>query len=142
MTKDLTIITVVGLAAIIAICIGAAFGCQAYGRYQKRADANNNVKVIEIQIKNQQQQIQVAKQQAEIKHQVAIGQKKANEEISKRLTPLFVQFEMIEALKAIAESGNNSSVIFIPSGANGVPLVSVANQPQVFEGNTKPSKGK
>lgn len=58
-------------------------------------------------------------------------------EIAKKLTPLFVQFEMIEALKAIAESGHNNTVVYIPTGANGVPLVSLSDKPQVFEGETK-----
>lgn len=110
---------------------------KSFSRYQKRADAENNVKVSAIEIRNQAQRVQVAKQQNEIKHQLAIGQRKANEEIAKKLTPLFVQFEMIEALKAIAESGHNNTVVYIPTGANGVPLVSLSDKPQVFEGDTE-----
>ncbi len=31
---------------------------------------------------------------------------------------------MVDALKQIAKSGKNSSVVYLPSGANGIPLVS------------------
>ena len=128
------------IALLIAGTI-ALFGflaiAKSFARYQARADAENRVKVSAIEIKNQEQRVQVAKQQNEIKHQLAIGQRKANEEVAKKLTPLFVQFEMIEALKAIAESGHNNTVIYIPSGANGVPLVSVSDKPQVFQGDSR-----
>lgn len=122
----------------IGIFVAAMFLFPAYGRYQSRANAENNVKVSAIEIRNQEQRITVEKQKAEIKHQNAIGQRLANQEIAARLTPLFVQYEMIEALKAIAVSGQNNSVVYIPSGANGVPLVSLSNKPQVFEGNNRP----
>jgi hypothetical protein len=42
-----------------------------------------------------------------------------------------VQFEMVQALQAIAASGSNNSVVYIPAGANGIPLVSTANPTRV-----------
>lgn len=129
-----------GLAAIVGgtiLLFGFLAIAKSFNRYQARADAENAVKVSAIEIRNQTQRVEVAKQQNEIKHQLAIGQRKANEEIAKRLTPLFVQFEMIEALKAIAVSGRNNTVVYIPTGASGVPLVSLSDKPQVFEGETK-----
>lgn len=124
-----TLTAIVGIVLIVGLSVGAAFGCKAYTRYQKRADAENAVKVTAIATKNALQRVEVAKIENELKHQQAIGQRKANEEIATKLTPLFVQYEMIEALKE-----SNSSVIYIPAGANGVPLVSVTGKPQVLGG--------
>ena len=53
------------------------------------------------------------------------------DEIAKTLTPLYVQFEMTDALKQIAKSGKNNSVVYLPSGANGIPLVATVNPNQV-----------
>ena|SRR3990167_7045186 len=141
MTVSIGRVFVYGTIALLLVGflgVGGASGCKAWNRYQVRADAENAVKVSAIEIRNQEQRIVVEKQRAEIKHQNAIGQRLANQEIAARLTPLFVQYEMIEALKAIAVSGQNNSVVYIPSGANGVPLVSLSNKPQVYEGDPKP----
>jgi FlaG/FlaF family flagellin (archaellin) len=139
---------VVALVAVIGVIMGAVAGFKAFGRYQSMSDAknqaqvalvkaNNNVKVTEIEIKNQGQRVKVAQQQAQIRFESAKGVREAQDEIAKTLTPLYVQFEMTEALKEIAKSGKNSSVVYIPSGANGVPLVSgVQGQPSV----TSPEK--
>jgi Flp pilus assembly protein TadG len=133
----------VALLALIGVIMGAIAGFKAFGRYQAMSDAknqaqvalvkaNNNVKVTEIEIKNQGQRVKVAQQQAQIRFENAKGIREAQDEIAKTLTPLYVQFEMTEALKEIAKSGKNSSVVYIPSGANGVPLVSgVQGQPSV-----------
>lgn len=116
----------VALLALL-VSIGLLFGVLAlgksYSRYQKRADANNNVKVSAIEIKNQAQRVLIAKQKAEIRKQDAIGVREAQDEIAKTLTPLYVQFEMTEALKQIALSGQNNSTVFIPSGPSGIPLI-------------------
>jgi hypothetical protein len=125
-----TIATViVGLFLLIGLILGMSFGCKAYNRYQARADANNRVKISAIEIRNQSQRVKVATQQADIRYRTAIGIKRAQDEISKTLTPLYVQFEMVDALKTIAASGKNNSVVYIPGGANGIPLVSVAPGP-------------
>lgn len=139
----LAVYALIGLVITIGIIMGAVAGFKAFGRYQSMADAknsaqvalvkaNNNVRVTEIEIKNQGQRVKVAQQQAQIRFENAKGVREAQDEIAKTLTPLYVQFEMTEALKEIAKSGKNSSVVYIPSGANGVPLVSgVQGQPSV-----------
>jgi hypothetical protein len=121
----------VGLLIVVALCVGGAFGCAAYGRYQKRADANNNVKVTSIQKRNATQRVEVAKIENELKHQQAIGQRKANVEIASRLTPLFVQYEALQAMIEASRNGS-ATIIYYPVGANGVPLVSTTNKPQVY----------
>lgn len=113
----------VALAFIFGIIIGVWVMFKTVGRAQHRADASNAVKISTIEIKNQAQRVEIAKQKAEIRLQDSIGVREAQDEIAKTLTPLYVQFEMVEALKQIAASGNNSSVVFLPSGANGIPLV-------------------
>lgn len=114
---------VVGIVVTILLLVGIFSLFKTVGRYQARADAANHVKVSEIEIRNQEQRVEIAKQQAEIRLQDAIGVREAQDEIAKTLTPLYIQFEMIDALKAIAASGSNNSVVFIPSGENGVPIV-------------------
>jgi len=127
------IILVIALGALILTVAG--FGLVAAGkafeRYQARADANNAVKVSAIEIRNQAQRILVAKQQAEIRRQNAIGIREAQDQIAKTLTPLYVQFEMTEALKAIATSGSNNSVVYIPAGVAGIPLVATTDANKV-----------
>lgn len=118
----------VAVFVAVAVLFGATVGVYAVsksvGRAQHRADAHNQVSISSIEIQNQSQRIQVAKQKAEIRLQDAIGVREAQDEIAKTLTPLYVQFEMVDALKAIATSGSNNSVVYIPAGANGIPLVS------------------
>ena len=128
------IATAVGIA-VIALLVGLTVSCimvfKTVGRSQSLADARNRVKVSQIEIRNQEQRVEIAKQKAEIRLQDAIGVREAQDEIAKTLTPLYVQFEMVEALKAIATSGNNNTVVYIPSGANGIPLVSTIKDGQV-----------
>lgn len=135
-------VVVAGLAAIILVIMLVVVAGGAVGRWQDRKDrsqnrqqtlldASNKVKVSTIEIKNQNQRIQVAKQQAAIRLENAIGVREAQDEIAKTLTPLYVQFEMTDALKQIAKSGRNSSVIYLPSGANGIPLVATTDPQKV-----------
>lgn len=122
---------ILALVLVLAVILGTLTAFRSFGRSQARADARNSVAISKIEIQNQAQRIQVAQQKAEIRLQDAIGVREAQDEIAKTLTPLYVQFEMVDALKAIAASGKNNSVVYIPSGANGIPLVSVAPGPQV-----------
>jgi len=116
-------VVVAALVLLFVACLGIYSITKGIGRTQARADATNRVKISTIEIQNQTQRVLIAKQQAEIRLQDAIGVRGAQDEIAKTLTPLYVQFEMVDALKAIAASGRNNSVVYLPSGANGVPLV-------------------
>lgn len=117
------------MLATLLLGVGAS-GCKAWGRYQKRADANNAVRVSAIEIRNQAQRIKVTKQRARIRFEQAVGIREAQDEISRTLTPLYVQFEMIDALRQVATSGKNNSVVYIPTGANGLPIVPTVNSTQ------------
>jgi len=127
---------VVGLVVFMVLIVGVMSGMKSWHRYQKRADANNQVTLYNIQIRQQTQRVEIAKQQAEIRKQNAVGIREAQDEIAATLTPLYVQFEMTEALKAIATSGSNNSVVYLPSGAGGIPLVSTLDPQKV----TNPDK--
>jgi leucyl aminopeptidase len=128
------VVTLVGFIAVVVLGFGLIAASKSFHRYQKRADAKNQVQIYNIQIQQQAQRVQIAKQDAEIRKQTAIGVREAQDEIAATLTPLYVQFEMTEALKQIATSGSNNSTVFIPAGAAGIPLISNANPTKV----TKP----
>jgi hypothetical protein len=122
--------SILAALVMIAVVVGLLAGFKSYSRYQKRADANNNVKVTAINIRNAQQRAKVvAAQDAIVKAQAdqrfikATGVKRAQDEIAKTLTPLYVQFEAIEAQKEIATSGKNNTVIYVPAGTNGTPII-------------------
>ena len=129
--SKLALLSIVAVLVLVVGGFGLVAVGKSFGRYQARADANNTVKVSNIEIRNQEQRIQIAKQKAEIRRQDAIGIREAQDQIAKTLTPLYVQFEMTEALKAIATSGSNNSVVYLPVGANGIPLVSTTDPTRV-----------
>lgn len=122
-----TALVVATLVVIVGLIFALVAGASAFSRYQARADAHNRVSISGIEIQNQAQRVQIAKQQADIRYQDSVGVREAQDEIARTLTPLYVQYEMIDALKAIATSGKNNTVVYLPSGANGVPLVYNAN---------------
>lgn len=116
-------VAVAFLLIFSASIIGLSAGLKEYSRYQKRADAQNEVKITAIQIQNQEQRVQIAKQQAEIRYTEATGIRRAQDAISQTLTPLYVQHEMIEALR---ESG--ASTVYIPTDPqSGLPVVTTRN---------------
>lgn len=124
------IAVIVGLLVLILVIV---MSLSAMGRYNARQTAKNNVKVSATEIKNQEQRIQVEKNKAEIRRQEAIGIREAQEEIAKTLTPLYVQFEMTQVLMEIAHSGNNNSVVYLPVGPGGIPIVDDVSVSQVGE---------
>jgi hypothetical protein len=128
--RKAAVVTLTVIASIVFLILLGMFGVPAYDRYQARADARNQVKVSAIKIQNQAQRVLIAKQSAQIRYQNSVGIRKAQDEIAKTLTPLYVQFEMTQALEAIAISGKNNSVIYIPtSPTNGLPVVPTTNNP-------------
>lgn len=134
LARHATVTVAIAVVALIGIVLGCMFGFKAYGRYQavqgannqvktSRIHANNKVKLNEIEIAQQQQRVKIEQQKAQIRYEKSKGIREAQDEIARTLTPLYVQFEMTEALKEIALSGKNSSVIYIPTGADGLPVV-------------------
>lgn len=125
------------LVLLTLLIVGSIWGFKTFGRTQALADAHNDAEVARISAENEQhvnslriaaqaQKVKITEQDAEIRKTQAQGIKAAQDEIAKTLTPLYVQFEMTEALKEIAESGKNNTVIYIPTGPNGLPIVQPA----------------
>src|SRR5579863_5813106 len=72
-------------------------------------------------------EIQTAKARAQIREAEAEGVARAMDTINAKLTPLYVQYEAIQTQAKMVNSPNHS-MIYIPSGPNGVPLVGVLPQ--------------
>lgn len=138
--KSNTKVIVSSIIGGIGIIVFLFWFFPVYGRYQARQDvqnqvivnqkqleisiqnANNQVQINEITIKQQEQNIQVEKQKAQIRVVDAQGIAEAQSIIAKSLTDSYLQYLAIDAQKAMA-SGTNHTEIYIPSGANGIPLV-------------------
>jgi len=132
-----TIVCVLVFLLFIALMIGVVSGFKVWKRAQKRADANNQVRVTAIMIRNAQQQAKVvhaqnAAIQAKAEQRVieAEGIRKAQDLISKTLTPLYVQHEAIKA----QENDRAGDRTYIPVGPQGVPLVAPVNGDRVQNG--------
>ena len=125
--SPIRVVVAVTLAIVIfvALIFGGVTGCKSYNRWQKREDAHNKVQVTHIEIEKAEEEAKVNKAQikateAEAEKRVAeaVGIKKAQVEINKTLTPLYVQHEYVQAL----EKGHVQSTM-IPVGPNGIPIV-------------------
>lgn len=124
---------IVGTVAVVVCLVGLfvlAGAMKSYSRYQKRADAKNAITVThtKIAIARQQAQINYAqiaatKAEAEKRYQASVGIRRAQDEIAKTLTPLYIQHEAIQKLPA-------ARAVYIPSGAQGIPAVNVVGQPE------------
>lgn len=125
-----TAATLVTVLAVIGIIVGLVAGLNAFGRSQARADAHNQVALTGIQIQNQEQyarvivaQNRVVRDQAYQRYLESVGVREAQDEIARTLTPLYVQYEAIKAEEQIATSGQNNTVVYVPSGEAGVPVI-------------------
>ncbi len=110
----------------IVVVVGA-FAMPAYGRYQNRQEAVNQVAINEIKIRQQEQLIQVEKQKAEIRIVEAHGISESQKIINATLTDKYLQHEAIKAQGELADSPNHTT-IYIPSGQNGIPLVKTLDE--------------
>ena len=115
---------------LVAAGIGLSGAVKAYRRAEQRADAENRVTLTHIAISRARQQalitraeIEATQADAEKRYQEAVGIRRAQNEISATLTGHYLQHEAIQAQKAVATSGRNNTLIYVPSGGNGVPLV-------------------
>lgn len=137
--QPLSVFKIAGAAiSVIAVLVLTVFvGFPSFSRWNARSeraqnrdqslmDARNQVTITNIQIGTTSQKVKIAQQEALIRYQQSVGIRKSQDEIAKTLTPLYVQFEMTQALTEIAKSGRNNSVIYIPTGPNGLPLVAGA----------------
>lgn len=133
------------ILGLVLIFLLAAGGCKEYNRYQKRAEAENRVKVTHIEIRRAEQQAEINRAQiaatvaeAQKRREEAKGIRDAQDTIQATLTDRYLQHEAIQAQKAIATSGENNSLIYLPSGANGVPLVQDVSRGTVSGSEERP----
>ena len=92
------------------------------------AQAVSNKLAVSQDLETRSTQVEIAKKDAERRVVEADGIARATQIIQQRLTPLYVQHEAIEAQKAMVGSPNHS-VIYIPVGPMGVPIVSTLAPP-------------
>jgi hypothetical protein len=114
---------------IVGVGIGLSAAVKSYRRAEARADAKNRVTLTHIGIDRAEQQAEITRAQikatqadAEKQFAQAVGIRRAQNEISSTLTGNYLQYEAIQAQKAVATSGRNNTLIYVPSGPNGVPL--------------------
>ncbi len=87
------------------------------------SQAVSNKLAVSQDLETRATQVEIARKDAERRVVEAEGIARATQIIQQRLTPLYVQHEAIEAQKALVGSPNHS-VIYIPVGPMGVPVVS------------------
>ena len=128
--SDRTIgVIIIGIiASVLGVIVGAMFGFPAYGRYQDRQNAANEVVVSSIAIQNQAQHVEIEKKKAEVRVAEANGIAESQRIIASSLTDSYLQYLAIKAQEAMA-SGPNHTEIYIPSGYNGIPLVKTIDEP-------------
>lgn len=114
---------VVALVVLVALSVGGVAGCKSFNRTQRLADVRNQTRVVHQEIKTAQQQalvtraeIEATKAEAEKRYQESVGIRRAQDEIAKTLTPLYVQHEAIQKLP-------EARAIYVPSGNQGIPNV-------------------
>lgn len=126
--KPLSVIAtiVLSIVLLIATCFGLLALGKGFSRYQRLADERNQVQVNDIQIAQTKQLVQVQQQKAQIQIAQAVGIAKAQQIIANSLTTQYLQYEAIEAQKSEINSPNHT-IIYVPSGDNGIPLVQTTN---------------
>lgn len=124
------LLALLALVVVVGVGVGGCAGLKAFQRSQARADANNRVAITSINIRNEQQQARVVaaqngivRAQAYQRYLQAVGVREAQDEIRKTLTPLYVQWDSIQALLKLGESGHNNTVVYLPSGQAGLPTI-------------------
>ena len=117
---------IIGGSSLVILIGGLAFGIPAYSRYQRLANERNQTTVNDIQIAQTAQLVKVQQQKAQIQVAQAQGIAESQKIIANTLTPAYLQYEAIDAQKSEANSQNHT-VICVPSGDNGIPLVQTVN---------------
>lgn len=121
------IFTIVVILTILAgIILAMMFGLPAYSRAQALKNERNQTTINDIQIAQTEQLVKVQTQKAQIQIEEAKGIAESQNIIKSSLTPLYIQYLAIEAQKAQVQ-GQNHTIIYVPSGNNGIPLVQTTN---------------
>jgi hypothetical protein len=120
---------IIGIALIAGGIDYVAHAVPNYNRSQRLANERNQTTINDIQIAQTAQLVKVQQQKAQIQIAQAQGIAQSQKIIANTLTPAYLQYEAIEAQKNETASPNHT-IIYIPSGDNGIPLVSTVNPQQ------------
>jgi len=112
----------IGILIAIALIIGLISGVKEFNRYQKRADAHNNARVARIDLIRYDALVEQETRKAEVRIEEARGIAESQLIIDSSLTPNYLTYLAIQAQFEMAGSAN-TTVLYIPAGENGVPLV-------------------
>jgi Tfp pilus assembly protein FimT len=110
------------LITVATLAIAVLFALPEFARYQRRANASNQVLVNTLIIQQTEQLVQVENQKASIRVAEAHGIAQSQQIINATLTDRYLQHEAIQAQLQMAGSPNHTQ-IYIPVGTNGIPLV-------------------
>lgn len=120
------VVVVMGLVVLLGAGFGFAALAKGFHRAQRLADERNQTQINDIMISQQAQLVKVHQQQAQIRIVDAEGLAKSQQIINGTLTPAYLQYEAIQAQEKEVQ-GQNHTIIYIPTGNNGVPLVQTIN---------------
>jgi hypothetical protein len=124
---------------VVGLLAAAMFLFPAYGRYQDRLNAQNEVVVSSIEIKNTEQHVEIERRKAEVRVEEAKGIAESQRIIASSLNENYLQYLAIKAQEKMANSPNHTEV-YIPSGNNGIPLVKNINPTPIYQQDTTKSK--
>ncbi len=117
---------ILGVLAFVIVIVGLMFGLPSYSRYQRLQNEHNQTTINDIKIAQTKQLIQVAEQTKQITIVNAQGIAAAQAIINGTLTNQYLQYLAIDAQKSEINSPNHT-IIYVPSGNNGIPLVQTTN---------------
>lgn len=122
-------VTFFSISLFLLVIILLLFGAPAYGRYQRLQNEHNQTRVNDIKIAQTRQLVQVAEQTKQITIVNAHGIAASQKIINGTLTNQYLQYLAIDAQKAEVSSPNHT-IIYVPAGDNGIPLVQTVNPQQ------------
>lgn len=118
-----------GVVGFILFVWVLTLGIQSYGRWNRLQNEHNQTSINDIKIAQTKQLVQVAEQQKQITIVQAQGIASSQKIINDTLTNQYLQYLAISAQKDEINSPNHT-VIYVPSGDNGIPMVQTVNPQQ------------
>lgn len=128
-TAKQVVYIILGVVGFIVFCWIFLFGFQAYGRWNRLQNEHNQTSINDIKIAQTKQLVQVAEQTKQITIVNAQAIAASQKIINGTLTNQYLQYLAINAQKDEINSPNHT-VIYVPSGDNGIPMVQTVNPKQ------------
>ena len=111
-----------GLIAFLLLIFVIWGSFAAFSRHQRVANAHNKQKVITMQVEQTRRLVEVEQQKAAVRVAEAQGIAESQRIIDSSLTDDYLTYLAIQAQMNLSNSPNNT-IIYIPVGDNGIPLV-------------------